>query len=68
MFLTKSSGMDGKTHERMMQVIFEAVASGTVLFVTHHAENLGMFDQILEVKNGVVADVVKGGGDEIEAL
>ncbi|KAK0649750.1 hypothetical protein B0T16DRAFT_410658 [Cercophora newfieldiana] len=61
-----TSGMDRSTHERMMEVVFEAVKGGTVIFVTHHVEDLRMFDRVLEVRKGVVSEREVGRGERGE--
>lgn len=63
-----TSGMDRGTHERMMKVVFEAVGGGTAIVVTHHVEDLSMFDRVLEVKEGVVSELSMVSGERREGV
>ncbi|KAK0623913.1 P-loop containing nucleoside triphosphate hydrolase protein [Immersiella caudata] len=65
MFDESTSGLPLEVHKRVMGVVFEEVGKeSTVVVVTHHLGDLGMFDRVLEVVDGAVWEVV---GKELEA-
>lgn len=57
--------LDFETHKSLIDYIFQRVgASSTVIMVTHHVQDLTMFDRVLLVTEGEVAETpVRQGVD-----
>lgn len=53
-----SCRMDFGVHKTLLDCIFQKVGpSSTVIMVTHHLQDLTMFDRVLVVTEGVVAEI-----------
>ncbi|KAH8881159.1 P-loop containing nucleoside triphosphate hydrolase protein, partial [Thozetella sp. PMI_491] len=51
-----TSGMDIATHQLVVGAIFQARPSSTIIIITHHTTRLDIFDKVVLISEGVVAN------------